>query len=140
MKILFINSSPNVDGNTAKMTKKFLEGNDYEVLNLVNYKIYSYGQNFDDDQFDEVLEKIKKSDLIVMGSPLYWHNMSGLMRNLIDRFYGHVEENEFKGKDLYFIIQGASPQKWQIDACDFTINRFASLYGFNYKGLKSNLS
>ena len=32
-------------------------------------------------------------------------------------------------------MQGASPEKWQLEACDFTMSRFAGLYGFEYKGM-----
>lgn len=135
MSILFINASPNKDGNTVKLAKELLSGKEYETLNLVDYKIYAYGQEYPDDQFDEVIEKIRQTDTLVMGSPLYWHNICGLMRNLLDRCYGPIKENEFSGKKLYFIIQGAAPQKWQMEACDFTMTRFCTMYGFDYKGM-----
>jgi hypothetical protein len=51
MSILFINSSPNPHGNTAKVAATLLEGKEYETLNLAEYKIYGYGQQFPDDQF-----------------------------------------------------------------------------------------
>ena len=138
MSILFINASPNKDGNTAKLAKELLAGKNYETLNLVNYKIYAYGQEYEDDQFDEVINTIRKADTVVLGSPLYWHNICGLMRNFLDRCYGPIEQNEFKGKDLYFIMQGAAPEKWQLEACEFTMSRFAGLYGFSYKGMVTN--
>ena len=28
--------------------------------------------------------------------------------------------------------QGAAPEKWQLEACEFTMKRFAGLYGFRY--------
>ena len=135
MRILFINSSPNKDGNTARLAKELLSGKKYETLNLTDYKIYAYGQEYADDQFDEVIDAIRKSDTVIMGSPLYWHNISGLMRNFLDRCYGPIGQGEFRGKDLYFIIQGASPEKWQLEACEFTMSRFAGLYGFAYRGM-----
>ena len=138
MSILFINASPNKDGNTAKLAKELLAGKNYETLNLVDYKIYAYGQEYEDDQFDEVINTIRKADTVVLGSPLYWHNICGLMRNFLDRCYGPIEQNEFKGKDLYFIMQGAAPEKWQLEACEFTMSRFAGLYGFSYKGMVTN--
>lgn len=46
MKTLFINGSPNKDGNTAALAKALLAGKEYETLNLTDYKIYSYGQPF----------------------------------------------------------------------------------------------
>ncbi|RHS94529.1 flavodoxin family protein [Erysipelatoclostridium sp. AM42-17] len=133
MSILFINGSPNKDGNTVALTSHFLKGKEYQTLHLVDYKIYSYGQKFDDDQFNEVIDKMKEADTIVIGSPLYWHSMSGAIRNLLDRFYGYVDENLLKGKDLYFVFQGCAPTQEQLASGEYTMKRFASLYGMNYK-------
>ena len=138
MSILFINASPNKDGNTAMLAKELLAGKGYETLNLIDYKIYAYGQNYSDDQFNEVIDAIRKVDTVIMGSPLYWHNICGLLRNFLDRCYGPIEQGEFRGKDLYFIMQGAAPEKWQLEACEFTMSRFAGLYGFTYKGMITN--
>ncbi|WP_026511582.1 flavodoxin family protein [Butyrivibrio sp. LC3010] len=135
MSILFINGSPNKNGNTAELARELLDGKEYETLNLIDYKIYAYGQEYSDDQFDDIVEAIKKVDTVVMGSPFYWHNICGLMRNFLDRCYGPIGQGEFKGKKLYFIMQGAAPEKWQLEACDFTMSRFAGLYGFEYKGM-----
>ena len=135
MKTLFINGSPNKNGNTANLAKKLLKDKEYETLNLTDYKIYSYGQTFEDDQLDVVLKKMKEADTIIIGSPVYWHNICGSVRNVLDRFYGLVEENELSGKDLYFIFQGAAPEKWMLEAGEYTMKRFAGLYGLNYKGM-----
>ena len=48
-----------------------LQGNSYDTLSLTDYKVYSYGTFYPDDQFDEVLEKMKAADVLVLGSPLY---------------------------------------------------------------------
>jgi len=85
MSILFINSSPNPHGNTARVAAALLESKEYETLNLAEYKIYGYGQQFPDDQFMEVIDKIRAAKTIVIGSPLYWHNLSGLLRCFLDR-------------------------------------------------------
>lgn len=138
MSILFINASPNKNGNTAKLVKELLTGKEYTTLNLIDYKIYSHGQEYPDDQFNEVIDEIRKADTVVMGSPMYWHNICGLMRNFLDRCYGLIGQGEFGGKNLYFIMQGFSPEKWQLEACEFTMSRFASLYGFAYKGMVTN--
>lgn len=133
MKTLLINGSPNKNGNTVKLTKNHFK--DFETLHLVDYKIYSYGQNFEDDQFDEVIDAMSHADTIIIGSPLYWHSMSGAVRNLLDRFYKHVDEDLLKGKDMYFVFQGYAPTQEQLNAGDYTMNRFAKLYGMNYKGM-----
>ena len=138
--ILFINGSPNKNGNTAALAKTLLAGHDHDTLNLVDYKLYSYGQKFDDDQFDEVIEKIKTARTIVIGSPLYWHNLCGQIRDLLDKCYGPVPEGAFAGKQLLFIFQGAAPEKWMLEAGEFTIKRFAALYGLDYLGMATNRS
>ena len=53
MSILFINASPNKNGNTAKLAKELLTEKEYTTLNLIDYKIYSYGQEYPDDRFNE---------------------------------------------------------------------------------------
>ncbi|MBQ3335626.1 MAG: NAD(P)H-dependent oxidoreductase [Eubacteriaceae bacterium] len=138
MSILFINASPNKNGTTARLAKELLAEKEYATLNLIDYKIYAYGQEYADDQFNEVISAISKADMVILGSPLYWHNICGLMRNFLDRCYGSIEQGEFRGKTLLFIMQGASPEKWQLEACEFTISRFAGLYGFAYQGMITN--
>ena len=98
MDILFINGSPNKNGNTAALAKTLLEGKPYETLDLTAYKVYSYGQEYSDDQFDEVLKKIKAADIVVVGSPVYWHNICGAVRDLLDRCYGPVQQGGVRGK------------------------------------------
>ena len=127
MSILFINGSPNKNGNTVDIAKILLKDKKYETLNLVDYKIYSYGQNFEDDQFKKVIEKMLDVDIIVIGSPMYWHSMCGAVRNLLDRTYGELSENIFSDKKLYFIFQGAAPTKEQLNAGNYTMERYAIL-------------
>ena len=140
MSILFINGSPNKNGNTAGLAKDLLKGRDYDTLNLTDYRIGSYGQAFPDDQLGEVIGKIKEAEVIVIGSPLYWHNICGSVRNMLDRFYGLVEEGSLSGRMLYFLFQGAAPEKWMMEAGEYTMKRFAGLYGMEYAGMATNRS
>lgn len=137
MNVLFVNGSPEKNGNTAALAKALLQGHEYETLNLTDYRINTYGQTLPGDQFDEVIEKIRKADVLVMGSPIYWHNICGSMRTLLDRFYGPVAPGSLHGK-LFFLFQGAAPEKWMLDAGEYTMKRFAGLYGLEYEGMASN--
>lgn len=138
MKILFINGSPNRNGNTAGLAQTLLKGREYETLNLTDYRIGSYGQDFPDDQLGEVIAKIKEAEVVVVGSPLYWHNICGSVRNVLDRFYGLVEEGSLSGRTLYFLFQGAAPEKWMMEVGEYTMKRFAGLYGMKYAGMAAN--
>ena len=80
-KILFINGSPNKNGNTARLAHLFLKGHDYDTLNLVDLKIYSYGQHFADDQYQEVIRAISSHEVNVVGSPMYGLDYQGMASN-----------------------------------------------------------
>lgn len=136
--ILFINGSPNRDGNTARLARELIGERPYEQLNLAEHKVYGYGQSYDDDDFEAVLSRIKEADTLVVGSPVYWHNLSGMLRNLLDRFYGPVREGSMSGKKLYFAFQGGAPTREMLDWGEYTMKRFAALYGMAYGGMVNN--
>lgn len=138
MSILFINGSPNKEGNTARLAGELLAGKEYNSLHLVDYKLYSYGQKFEDDQFAEIVEEMKKAEVIVIGSPVYWHNMSGSVRNLLDRFYGPVSQGALSGRKFVFLFQGAAPEKWMLEKAEYTMSRFARMYGMEYVGMATD--
>lgn len=138
MSILFINGSPNKNGNTAALTAKLLQGKSYETLNLTDYLIGAYGQELPGDGLNEVIAAMEKAETIVIGSPVYWHNICGSVRNLLDRFYGKVAEGSLSGRTLYFVFQGAGPEKWMLEAGEYTMKRFADLYGMTYGGMVTN--
>ena len=85
-----------------------------------------------------VLEKVRAADFIVIGSPLYWHNICGAVRNLLDRFYGPVEAGSLHGQ-IAFLFQGAAPEKWMLEAGEYTMRRFADLYGLTYLGMVTSV-
>lgn len=138
MSILFICGGEK-DGNTSDLGHELLKGHDFDQLDLVDHKVYDYGQRFDDDQFDEVLARFKQADTIVLGSPVYWHDLSGMTRNLLDRFYGPVPEGSMAGKRLFFIFQGAAPTTAMLERAEYTVSRFAGLYGMEYMGMAANV-
>ena len=138
MSILFINGSPNKTGNTARLAAELLKGKSYETLNLTDHTIGSFGQNLPGDGLDEVISAMKQADTIVIGSPVYWHNICGSVRNVLDRFYGKVDGGELKGRTLYFVFQDAAPEKWMLEAGEYTMKRFAALYGMTYGGMATN--
>lgn len=132
-KVLFINASQNRDGNTAAMGKKLFNGIDFDQINLVDYKIYQIGQNFSDDQFEEVYQKMAMADTVVLGTPTYWHEMSGFLKTLIERIGQYPDQTGLKGKNLALIMQGAFPMDG-VKETDAIIKRFCSVGKMNYVG------
>lgn len=138
MSILFINGSPDKNGTTVGLAKALLGNRAYDEVDLVDYKIYGYGQRFDDDQLDEVLARMDDADTIVIGSPVYWHNLSGMVRNLLDRLYGVLDRRGLGGKRLVLLYQGAAPAAWMIEAGEYSVKMFCELYGLSYLGMATN--
>mgnify|MGYP001739885264 FL=1 len=137
-KVLFINASENRDGNTSRMAKSLLGNTPYDQLNLVDYRVDSLGQHFDGDQFDVVLKAMQQADVIVIGTPVYWHTMSGSLKNVIDRMYTVRNNANLTGKQMYFITQGTAPTPESINQLKWTMNRFGEYFGMDVKGLAAN--
>lgn len=49
-------------------------------------------------------------------------------------------EGSLSGRTLYFLFQGAAPEKWMMEAGEYTMERFAGLYGMGYAGMATNRS
>lgn len=112
MKYLFINASANPGGTTANLAGQLIKGKDYETFNLADYHIYPLGQeNTSNDQFNELCGQVRKADVLIIGTPVYWSSMSAYMKIMIDRMTNVMgENNPFSGKNLYLIIDGSAPQ------------------------------
>jgi len=102
IKILGINASPRKYGNTYKLLEIALYtarklGAEVELIHLYDYDIKPCIGCLSDEQLacrypcvieDDgriVLEKILKSDGLIIATPLYWYGPSGHLKNLIDR-------------------------------------------------------
>ena len=134
-KILFMNFSPNKKGNTFSIGKKLLEGKEYDVMQMSDYKISQYGQVFDDDQIKEVFDVLKEYDTLVIGSPVYWYTVSGLLKTFIDRLYMLPEAEVLNGKNLYLFAQGSGPDSDTVKSITFLVNRLCTLMSMNLKGV-----
>ena len=136
--VLFINASQHTNGNTARMGETLLDGIDHDTLNLINYQMNQLGQNFEGDQFNNIISAIEKADTIVIGTPIYWHTMSGSLKTFIDRLYDLQNDNALQGKKLYFFLQGSAPTEDDIAQVEFIMSRVASQTGMDLIGSASN--
>jgi len=100
--IVGLNGSPHIAGTTANLLKKFLKsceksGANAKLLNLVEYnikpcvgcysknpKLCKYPCNQKDDM-QKIYPILFEADALIFGTPVYWFNMSGLMKNFVDR-------------------------------------------------------
>lgn len=108
MKAIAINGSPRKKWNTAQLLKKALkgaesQGAETELVNLydleykgckscfscktIGSKIYGKGKCAVQDDLTPVLERIKESQAIIMGSPIYFGSVTGEMRSFMERLF-----------------------------------------------------
>ena len=101
MKVLLLNGSPRVNGNTAlsleEMVKVFTEeGIETEVIQVGNKDIrgclacggcYETGKCVIDDLVNEVGEKFKEADGLVVASPVYYASANGSVVSFMDRLF-----------------------------------------------------
>jgi multimeric flavodoxin WrbA len=112
MKLVAINGSPRKDGNTAAMLKEIValaekKGIQTRYFNLVDLKIADCKgcQNCKtneacaqkDDMFP-VIEAMQESEFVLLGSPVYMGDETGLMKCMADRLYCLLAPGEKGGK------------------------------------------
>jgi len=104
MKIIALNGSPRKKWNTATLLQKALEGAASqgartELIHLydLNYKGCiscfacktlggkSYGKCVVQDDLASIFSRIEQADAILMGSPIYWGDISGEMKSFLER-------------------------------------------------------
>lgn len=105
-KVVILNGSPRKNWNTAKMCESFAKGvnesgAEAEVINLydVDFKgcrscfacKLKDGKNFGrcsyPDGLTPILDKIAQSDGVVIASPIYFGDVTGVVRSLIERLF-----------------------------------------------------
>ena len=101
MKVLMINGSPNANRNTALALKEMeavfaAEGMECETILVGNQPIrgciacgscYKNGKCVFDDAVNEVAEKFRDADGLVVASPVYYASANGTLTSLLDRLF-----------------------------------------------------
>jgi len=119
--ILGINGSPHIKGNVSQLLNKVLEGVKKEgartkIIHLYKLKIIHEPGYYSENPKKEVPSKMPRDDIVklypeiikcdglVFATPVYWANMSGIMKDFIDHLTA-LENNGFKleGKIAAFI-------------------------------------
>lgn len=101
MKVLIINGSPRVGGNTAlavkEMTKVFAEeGIEADVMQIGGKdirgciacgKCSELGKCIFDDEVNEAAKKFEEADGLVIASPVYYASANGTLISFLDRLF-----------------------------------------------------
>lgn len=127
MKAIAINGSPRINGNSDVLCDQFLKGAqeagcETEKIQIGKAKLNpchacyackTTGRCIQQDDMDEILEKLIHSDVILLATPVYFYSMDAQMKTLIDRSLARYQE--IKDKTFYFAITAADPNHEAMD-------------------------
>ena len=138
-KVIILGSSRS-KGNTANSIAAISEKHNIDVIDLNNYTIsyYDYeSKNLNDDFLPLIKSIIENYDTLIFATPVYWYNMSGIMKVFFDRFSDliRVEKEtgrKLRGKNMFVISNSHSDE---IDASFYIpFQKSADYLGMNYTG------
>ena len=136
-KVVVISTSLRRNSNSAELAKKFAEGardagNDVEEISLVGKKIafctgclacQKIGHCVINDDAVAIEPVVLNADVVVFATPIYYYEMSGQMKTLIDRL-NPMFPKKYRFREVYLLTTAA-------DAGDYTPERVtAGLQGW----------
>jgi multimeric flavodoxin WrbA len=146
MKVLGISGSMRKDGNTADLVNVILKrcdeaGIKTEFVSLAGKKIQPClgcekckEKNWcviENDDWNEVIQKVLNSDVLVIGSPTYYYDLCGHLKNFIDRTYSLYHDRKLAGrKGVAVAVQAQKGASRTIQ----TIEGFLSSHEFSSLG------
>lgn len=114
MKVIVINGSPRKNFNTATLLKKAMEGAEQSGAELQYENLYEYdftgcrscfacklkGNKTNGicairDGIRPLLEQCLQADALLFGSPIYYDNITGMMRSFLERLWYPLDTNKF---------------------------------------------
>ena len=119
-KVLIINTSLRRNSNSEALAKAFADGaaasgNDVETVTLAGKSIafckgclacQKLGHCVINDDAIELTEKMRLADIIVFSTPIYYYEMSGQMKTLLDRANSLYSSN-YHFRDIYLLSTAA---------------------------------
>ncbi len=122
-KVLIISTSPRAHSNSHALAEEFARGtkeagNDVELICLRDKEIkycmgclacQKTGKCVIKDDAPAIVEKMHDADVIVWATPIYYYEMSGQMKTMIDRgnpLYG----TDYKFTDIYMLTSAAEDE------------------------------
>lgn len=147
MNIIAICGSPR-KGNTEFALKRFLSkaeeaGHRTELVLLREKRIERCTGCFSCDEGGDCLllddvrniaERMEVSDMIIFGSPNYFNNVSGLMKDFFDRLNPAYKKKSFAGKKMISICSGASEKVSYPEKISAVMGSVAELLGMEFIG------
>lgn len=119
-KVIVISTSLRVGSNSDMLADKFTEGalhagHDVEKISLAGKNIsfcrgcltcQKLGRCVIDDDANGIMQKVLNADVVVWVTPIYYYEMSGQMKVMIDRMNA-MYPLDYKFRDVYLLTTAA---------------------------------
>lgn len=127
-KVLIISTSLRKSSNSEALAKAFADGalsagNEVETVSLTGKDIafckgclacQNLGHCVIKDDALEITEKMKNAEVIVFATPIYYYEMSGQMKTLLDRL-NPLYDSDYCFRDIYMIATAAEDESTTIE-------------------------
>lgn len=122
-KVIVISTSLRVSSNSDMLADKFIEGaqaagNEVEKITLSGKSIgfckgclacQKLGKCVIDDDANAIMQKVLEADVVCWATPIYYYEMSGQMKVLIDRLNA-MYSLDYKFRDVYMLTTAAEDE------------------------------
>ena len=122
-KVVVISTSLRRGSNSDMLADKFAEGakaagNEVEKISLVGKNIQfckgcfgcqKLGRCVIDDDVNDIMAKVLQADVVCWATPIYYYEMSGQMKTLIDRMNAMYEQ-DYQFRDVYLLTTAAEDE------------------------------
>nr|WP_278547766.1 flavodoxin family protein [Catenibacterium mitsuokai] len=119
-KVIVLSTSLRSSSNSELLAKSFVEGakesgNEVEFITLKNKDIHfcigclacqKTGHCVIKDDVTGIMDSVLNADVVVWATPIYYYEMSGQMKTLIDRL-NPMYSKDYKFRDVYLLATAA---------------------------------
>lgn len=154
MKISIINGSPRKNWNTSKLLEQFIAGmnTSHETLDIHYINVYDYQfsgcrscfacklKKFEDqpiacrfqDEMTNSLDQVRNSDVIVIGSPVYFMDLSAQLKLFLERLMYPGKSNKVIPIALILTMNGTKEayEKMMKPSIDITCQFLQGNFGY----------
>ena len=123
-RVVVISTSLRAGSNSNMLADKFAEGarsagNEVEKISLTGKNIQfckgcfacqKLGRCVIKDDVNDITAKVLEADVVVWATPIYYYEMSGQMKTLIDRMNA-MYPLDYKFRDVYLLTTAAEDEK-----------------------------
>lgn len=123
-KVLVISASPRKNGNSSRLAEEFAKGanevgNEVEIISLCEKTIgfcrgclacQSTQKCVIQDDAVIIVEKMKEAEVIVFATPIYFYEMSGQLKTLLDRS-NPLYPSDYAFRDIYMLTSAAEDEE-----------------------------